>query len=374
MVVEGYTGPLSFMFFITEIGHGKGGTGGTVAVPVNPDADDTHIPFNPVKSTKFTAPIWKQIKEILMGEIIESTFTPGDMEDGKQSITDAIYHAPFLMAKIFPKKEIGVWGADLTAKIAMSAALDDFVLTPETLATHFHLDDKAGTPHDIDINLFGGMLEEYSWSFKVGDVLRENAEIRYTNIKTGAIAYNSAPTFQNQRYALWNDLWISDSKVVGIPFTALTISTYANMDAAIRVIGGKFTIKMPRKTGNYLNSSATSGLAESSHRTHLEVEFELDVEVIDDEAYTESLAQWKSRTDATCKVMWTSGAFSEYLQCTKMVLDPDGEYEIPEVKDSPLFATKLKFMPKSDAVLTFAGAYDQSESPDPILYINAPAR
>lgn len=369
MTNEGYTSPLSFQFFIKETGHGKGSTGGTVAVPVVPAGGDTHIPFNPMKGIKFTAPIWKQIKEILIGEIIESTFEPGDMEDGKQPISDAIYHAPFLLAKIFPKKTLGTWADDANASLAMSTALSDFVGEPESIAYHAHIDDKAASPHDIDINLFGGMVEEYEWSFKIGDVLRENAQIRYTNIKTGAIAFNSVSTFHNQRYALWNDVWIKDGRVKGIPFSALTISTYAAMDAAIRVTGGRFRIKFPRKTNTYINSTATSGLAESAPRTHIEVEVELDVVIIDDEAYTEALAKWNDRTDATPKVMWTSGAFYEYLQCTKMKLDPDGDYDLPESRDSPEVTKTLKFMPCSDAVLSFLGMYDMSETPVPTNYV-----
>lgn len=366
---EGYTSPNSFQFFIKEIGHGKGGATGTVAVPVAPVAGDTHIPFNPMKSTTFTAPLWNQIKELLTGDIIESTFTPGDVLDGKQPITDAIYHAPFLMAKIFPKKVIGAWAADATASIDMTAALADFIATPETLCNHLHIDDKAASPHDIDVNLFGGMVEMYEWAFKTGDVLRENADISYTNIKAGAIAFNSAATFQNGRFAMWNDLWISDSKVVGIPFTALTVSTYAAMDSAIRVTGGRFKITIERKRNTYISSSSTSGLVESAPRKILNVEVEFDVDVIDDEIYTETLAQFKSRTNATPKVMWTSGAFYEYLQCTKMKLDPDGNFGIPEHKDSLLFSTKLKFIPSSDSVLSFKGMYDMSESPAPTGYV-----
>lgn len=366
---SGYTAPSSFAFFIKEVGKGKGSSGGTVAVPVNPVGGDTHIPFNPMESMGFTNPVWKQIKAILMGEIVESTFTPGSMEDGKQSLKDVFYHAPFIMAKIFPKKTLGAWAADLTATLDMTAGLSDFVGTPETICTHVHIDDKADSPNDIDVNLFGGMVEEYAWVFKTGDCLKEEAEIRYSNVQAGAIAFNSAATFHNQRYAMWNDTWISDSKVVSIPFNAITISTYTNMDAAIKIKGGSFRIKIPRTSEAYFGSSGTSGFAESDIRNHLEVIVELDCDIINDEVYTEELAKFAARTDATPKVMWTSGAFYEYLQCTKMKLDPTGDYEIPKVKDSPLFTRKLKFIMSSDSVLSFKGTYDQSEVPVPTNYV-----
>ena len=360
---SGYTAPLSFQFFIKEIGNGQGGTGGTVETPVNPDAGDVHIPFNPMKASGFTMPTWTQIKEVLMGEIVESTFTPGSKEEGKQNISNAIYHAPFLLAKIFPKKDVGSWADDTNATIAMTAALADFVGTPETICNHIHIDDKDSSPNDIDVNLFGGRVEEYSWDFNNKDILRENASIIYNNVASGAIAYNSAPTFQNQRYAMWNDTWIKDSRVRGIPYTALTISTYAAMDASIKIVGGSFKIKMPRsseKLMEYVNTDS---------RTYIDPSLELDVSVIDDEMFTEALAKFADRTDVTGKVKWTSGSFEEYLQCTKMKLEPDGIYDLPEVKDSPAMKKKLIFKPASDAVLSFAGKYDMSELPDPTTYL-----
>jgi hypothetical protein len=371
MSAEGYTGPNSFAFFIKETGQGKGSTGGTVAVPVAPVAGDTHIPFNPMKSVPFTLPLFKQVSEILAGDIQASTFTTGGKELGKVPIKDAYYHAPFLLAKIFPKKEVGVWAADLTATLAFSAALADFIATPESMAIHIHLDDKdADTPADIDVNLYGGVVEEYAWKFKVDDDLREDAEIVVTNLSTSAIAYNSASTFQNGRYAMWNDVWIADGKVRAIPFSALIISTYAALDAAIKVKGGEFRIKMPRNKQAYIKSDASTGLVETANRSTLEVTVTLDVEIVDDEVYSQEIVAFASRTDATPKIAWSSGAFGEYLQCTKMKLDPDGEYEIPENKpDSPRMSKTLKFIASSDSVLTFAGTYDQSETPVPTNYV-----
>jgi hypothetical protein len=365
---QGYSMPNSFAFFIKEVGQGKGGTSGTVAVPVAPVAGDTHIPFNAFESIAWTQPFWKQIQAILAGDIIKTTFSPGGMEDGKFPIKDSFYHAPFVMAKIFPKKTVGAWAADGTATLAFTAALSDFIGEPESIAVHIHDDDKAASPNDIDVNLYGGMVEEYAWKWKIDDVLREDADIRFTNVGSGAIAYNSAPTFQNGKWAMWNDAWISDSKPVAIPFSAMYCSTYTALDAAIKIKGGEFRIKIPRQANAYFGSTSSSGLVEAAPRTHIEVETSLDVDIIDDEVYTQELLKFASRTDATFKVGWASGAYGEYLQCTKMKLDPDGEYEIPPASEG-IQSKSLKFIPASDAVLSFAGLYQQSVVPVPTNYV-----
>lgn len=362
-MVYGYTGPNSFIFFTKESAYGCGGAGGTQAVPVNPVGGNTHIPFNPMVNFKIKPPKINVESKTFMGNVMPSRYTVG-MNPGECSI-ETVYHAPFLMSKIFPTKTVGAWAADLTATLAF--AMTNHATLDESLCLHMHLDDKQSVPEDIDLNFFGGFMNDYEWEIEEKKDLIEKASLKFNNWQAGAIAFNSAATFHNQRYAMWNDCWLYDtaSKVRGIPFSAFTVSTYTALDNSIKVKKANFKIISTRSEESFIGAD----YVQQASKKEYEVEGKITAVLIGDETIDEFIAEWESRTAASYKLLHTSGAFTEYLQCTKMCIEDISEVEIPQLNESPLSGIELTLKSNDDSALTFAGAYDQDQTPVPTNYV-----
>ncbi len=363
---EGYSGKNSFLFYGDEDDFAVGISGGTIASPANPTAGVTHIPFNPMSTFEWEMPEYEEYEEVFIGNSLASRFSTIKKE-GSISL-ESVYHAPFLLSRIFGTSTTGLWAADATATIAMT--MTSYETTTKSIWIHTHLDSRSGSD-DIDVNLFGGLITSYGWGIESGDVVKETAEVEIANATTGALAFNAASNFHNQKFALWNHerTTTTTDEVVGIPQNKVTITTTTLIDADIAMIkSASFEMSLPRTADVGIGYESRSWAAKNAY----EFSAKMTVKIKGDKPFTEIFSRFENRQVVPFKFLITDDSvntYYEYVQCTNMRLKTGGGYSIPDATDDSSLELELEFLPTANSVITFAGKYAYATTVNPVSYL-----
>ncbi len=364
MAAQGYSGKGSFVFYIDEAaGYGKGGTGGTLATPVNPVSGDIHVPLNSLTEISFDLPKYTTYEEVLMGDSIP-TRQSKTLEAGALTVS-GVYHAPFLMSRFFSAaSDDGTWTLDPET---LSMAMTNWETTANSVAFHVHIENRDSSKDDIDLNLFGGAMSEYSWAIETDDVLKEEAVFAFNQSQVGAIAFNTAATFHNGKFAMWNeDRIINSNEVLAVTQQKITVSTIAALDAAIASYSSaKITLKTEYAQETGLGYEQTNFNEKKSY----DVEATLTVKPNDDLAIEQVLLRIENRQSITYKMLITEGTRSEYIQCTEMRLDEIGSVAIPAANGDAVMGLELTFKATAESALTYVGTFDGTSVPRPVGYV-----
>lgn len=367
MSVQGYGSLGSFMYSIHEgTTYGAGGSGGTLAAPQLPTTSDIHIPFNPM--TKFS---WKMVEmqdveEVYIGDDQPTVYSVG-WGEGEVKI-ESLYHAPFQLTRMFATTTSGAWAADATATITCTMVSN--LTTQKSECIHIHIEDKASS-EDLDLNFFGAYMEEYAWVWEKEKPVRERINYKFCQSTTGAIAFNSAATYHNQKFAAWNDerFDASTSNVIGVGKGKITLTTTTAISADIGPIESiEWIIKVKRYPVENVGSDAMYHVQNGD----ISVEVIVKCKPTGNTPILQMRSKWQDRTAGTVqfKITDNSGSdYYEYLQCTNMRIKSIGDCDLPSAADEGAMGLQLTFKNDINSALTFAGKYKYASVPTPDGYI-----
>ena len=364
-MAQGYGSYDPRVWFIREAGYG-GGEGTDPASPTALTAGSTHVPFNNVDGgvgLKVPSPE-VELKKII-GNIYPHVLS-GGMAPQTMSVT-TLYHAPFILSEIFSDVTIGAWGAG-TATIDMTALTADWSAAQDSIAIHFHNEDAAGV-NNVDWDFYGGVLTSYSWEISDANGpsanIMESFDVSYSFAQENVVVMNPAPTFHNNGFAYWNTdiLDASRGQTIEVPASDCTFTADAGFNAGVNWQRVNFTIETPRAQ----ELTNGTGHATQTWRDGLNISVEVEGILKSATLYAEAVKSWYDRPVADCSLSWTKGSTTETLTCTKMFIDDMKEITASPDDDIPSKITCV-FKPTSDSALTFAGVYDDVNTPDPSAY------
>lgn len=362
-MAEGYSGNSSFVFYTDEIaGYGKGGYGGTLTIPVAPDAADTHIPLNSLIDLSFTLPAYSTYEEVFMGDVLPSRQSQ-ILEAGTLSLS-GVYHAPFIMSRVFTNVTAPTTWALTDTHVTMG--LTNWATTTDSMAFHVHIDNRDTTGDDIDLNLFGGEIKSYGWLMENGGVLKETVELEFNQFSESAIAFNAATSYHNQKFARWNQERVSNSAVIAVTQQKVTITTTTNLDAAIASYstgGFTFTSERVREVGLGYEQANFTG------KKNYDFEATMTIKPKDNYPITQFELRFLNREVIPFKMQIGGTTSTEYVECTKMRLFDIGSVTIPSAKSDAVMGLELKFRPTRDSIITYVGTYDGTSTAIPTGYI-----
>jgi len=366
-MVDGYGSLASFMFMIKEsTTYGAGGSGGTLAAPQLPTTLDVHIPFNPMKKFAWKMVPMTDIEEVYIGDDQPTRFAVGY---GEGDVTcETLYHAPFQLGRVFAATTSGAWAADATAII--TASMTGNITTLKSDCIHLHVDSKSGS-EDLDLNFYGCYIEEYAWIWEKDQPVRERIKYKYNQTATGAIAFNTAATYHNSKFAAWNDQRFdaSTSNVIGVGKSKISLTTTTDISADIGSVESiEWIIRVKQYPYDNVGNDAMYYIA----RGDISVEVVVKSRPKGSTLVTQMLSKWQNRTAGTVKFQITDAVaaeYYEYLQCTNMRIADIGDCDLPSAQDEGSMGLTTTFKNDVNSALTFAGKYAYATVPDPNTYI-----
>jgi len=360
----GYSGINSFAFFIDEAaGYGRGGYGGTILVPVAPDAGDQHIPFNPLESLEWENPKYETLKLVLLGDSTNTVIST-KVAEGTMTL-NTIYHAPFILSRVFGTTTSGVWAANDSATIDYN--MTNYMTTTSSICTHVHLDNRQGSD-DIDLNLYGGTITSYKWTVADGEVLRESVSISYNQFDESAIPMNADANYHNGRFALWNSEYLTDQDdVIAIGQHKISITTTTLIDADVAVYSSaeiNLIIPQMKKTGLGYEQVMFNA------KTAYDITATMNIIPKGKQPLDEVASRIESRSTIPFRIQISNGTTTEYLQCTKMRLETIGQISIPKAQGDAVMGLSCNYIATRTSELTYSGTFVQATTTNPQTYIN----
>lgn len=363
MSAVGYSGIGSFLFFIDETYFGGGGPLGTALVPVPPAITDKHIPINPTEVVEWETPQYEEYEVTLYGNSLPTRVSTV-VAPGTLSLTQ-IYHAPFLLSRVFSTTTSGAWAADGTAFISMSMTNYERVNKP--ICMHIHLDNRETGADDIDENMYGGKCTSYKWEITTGEVLKEVVELEFGNTSTHAISMNTDANYHNGRFAIWDGQKVDmNDDVIAIAQNRVSITTTTDLDADIASIdSASIEIKTPHQTHVGLGYESQNFTAKNSY----DVEAIVTAKIKGNKPIEEIRKRFETRTNIPFKFQVSNAGYIEYIQCTNMKLGKVGTLSIPDAAGDAVLQLEMTFKATSSSALTYLGYFQQSTTANPTSYL-----